>query len=70
MRTEAELRRYRDGLRKAIVKPCSCHGTIHAMECAIGGEQMKANLMLIAWVLGEAPEYDEFAAMLSSLADE
>jgi hypothetical protein len=68
MKSEQELRRYRDGLRKAMMTPCGCHGTEHAMQCAIGGEQMKANLMLVAWVLGEAPEHDEFASMLYDLA--
>lgn len=64
MKTEAELRKLRDAIRKLEKQPCGCATTDHALECFVGGKMMKANEVMLSWVIGEASELDNFVENL------
>jgi hypothetical protein len=61
MKSEQELRQYRRGVGRLKMKPCTCKEEGKALECAIGGEQMKAMEWLIGWILGDGTEDFRFA---------
>ncbi len=58
MKTEAEIRKYRDALRKGRYAPCDCAASGHDIECRMGGYMMDVAIAELSWVLGEAPERD------------
>ncbi len=53
MKTEKEIRAHRDNLLDCLKKPCKCAAEGHAFECTEGGLMMRANAILLSWVLGE-----------------
>jgi hypothetical protein len=66
MKTEKEIRAYRANMIKAPGRPCSCAATGHAMECLIGGHQMRANIMVLDWLLGDAPAHERYVEELAA----
>jgi len=65
MKTEQEIRRHREALRRAVGRPCSCRENGHSYECAMGGHMMQATIAVLSWVLGEAGEkFDGFVDQL------
>jgi hypothetical protein len=53
MRTEKEIRQYRDDLRVATSLPCNCDRTGHGQECYEGGLMAKAVIRALSWAIGE-----------------
>jgi hypothetical protein len=63
MRSEAEVRRYRDALRISRGIPCDCDQTGHAEECRVGGMVASGIEHILGWVLGD----DEHSTRLVEL---
>jgi hypothetical protein len=60
VKTEAEIRAYRDALRVANGFPCDCAGGEHEEKCVTGGRMMDATIAELSWVLGEAEWHQPF----------
>jgi hypothetical protein len=58
MKTADEIRKHRDALKFLCGVPCGCDGTLHALECFIGGKMMQASVEELSWVLGENGDMD------------
>lgn len=59
MKSESEIRRHMQDLIILSESPCRCRGTKHELGCIIGGYQMQAAALALAWALGEAEHYQE-----------
>ena len=56
MRSEKEIRQYRDALKWALIQPCNCAASGHEFECRMGGLTMSDAIRTLTWVLGESEE--------------
>jgi hypothetical protein len=70
VKSEAEIRKHLNDLRKCLNKPCGCAETGHAFECEIGGAIMQANIELPAWVLNENGDMDRVVEVMAAGARE
>lgn len=57
MKTEREIRQFRDDHRKAMDVPCSCAATGHAYECEAGRMMGVGALAALSWLLDEEPAF-------------
>lgn len=58
MKSEKEIRKHMNAIRKCMALPCGCTGTVHEAECIIGLRMMKATSETLAWLLNENPGMD------------
>lgn len=67
MKTEAEIRAHVEALKAARSSPCDCGGSRHAIECAIGGRMLDAEIEGLLWALGESPRHEAMVAAMGAL---
>jgi hypothetical protein len=70
MKTEREIRAHLADLRVSLAVPCGCSKGDAAAhrECVKGGLAMEANISILAWVLGDHPDYDRMVETVSAFA--
>lgn len=68
MKSEADIRRYRDSLRTIRLKAEAIGNQPTCLEEKIGRDQAFAAERALSWVLGEAPGHDLLAAEAQRVA--
>lgn len=65
MKTESEIRKHRDNLRRSLGEPCDCAAKGHERGCEIGRVMALALADALSWALGEpndhGPVVEQFA---------
>lgn len=56
LRTEREMRKYRDALKWAVAQPCTCAGGPGHWKCVMGGKMMQDAIQTLDWVLGDSDD--------------
>jgi hypothetical protein len=66
MRTEHEIREYRDALKVCVKLPCDCLNPVDRLRCAIGGVGIEDAIRTLSWVLGEIVMDDRVETMIAA----
>ena len=68
MKTEAEIRTFRDNLRRTLKYDCQCRGLVHDHECLLGRSIAIGTEAALSWLLEEDGHYDHMVEQIAMSA--